>query len=78
MPMRRTKRGSLTHIEHMAYEVQWYEKHGQYPERIKLDDLGHRYVQSDYWWNRLNHYRQESIRSQLADYLAFKQTGIKA
>ena len=55
----------------MAYEVQWYEKNGKYPEdRIMVDDLGTRFVQWDRAWNRQNRYRRETIWKPMADYVA--------
>lgn len=75
--MRNRKRPGCTHIEVMAYEVAWYEKHGKYPDRIKTDELGHRYVQVDLWWNHHNHYRREFVRKELAEHVAFRVTGIK-
>jgi len=61
----------------MHYEVEWYEKHGKYPQRIRTDDLGHRYVEHDHSWNARNHYRRETIWEQLADHVQERVTGIK-
>lgn len=74
--MKRRKRPGCTYVEQQYYEVEWYRKHGKYPERIKVDSLGHEYVQIDLWWNQRNRYRMETIKDQLADYVAERVTGI--
>lgn len=73
----RRKKPGCTRIEQMHYEVEWYEKHGKYPERIKVDSLGHRYVEWDRGWNARNHFRRETIWKELANYVAKRVTGIK-
>ena len=75
---RRKHRKLCTVVEQMTYEVEWYREHGKYPDRIKLDSFGREYVEGDIAWNRQNHYRQETIRKPLADWVAFRVTGIKA
>ena len=72
------KRAGCTHLELITYEVEWYEKHGMYPDdRIKIDSHGHRYVEFDRRWNARNHYRHESIWRELAAHVQFRITGIK-
>ncbi len=75
--MTRRKKPGCTAVEQKAYEVEWYRKHGKYPDRIKTDSLGHEYVEWDKGWNQRNRYRQESVREQLADYVYFRCTGIR-
>jgi len=74
-----TKRfpSSLTYIERCAYEVQWYEKHGKYPDRIKQDYLRHKYVQSDFLWNRYQPSKTEHVNRAIADFMYERVTGIK-
>lgn len=75
--MARPKRAGCTHIEVMTYEVEWYEKHGKYPDdRIKIDDLGHRYVEWDRAWNQNNRYRREYVQKILADYVSARVAGM--
>ncbi len=75
--MSRRKLSSLSYIERCAYEVQWYEKHGQYPERIRKDYLGHRYVQSDHTWNHYHSNKIERVGHAIANFINEKATGIK-
>ena len=75
--MGRRKRPGCTYVEQIAYEVQWYREHGEYQDRIKKDYLGHEFVEHDWLWNRRNHFRQETIRDKLANYVAYRVTGIK-
>jgi hypothetical protein len=73
----RRRKPCCTRIEQMAYEVEWYEKHGKYPDRIKEDSLGHRFVEWDRGWNSRNQYRRETIWKQLADHVQFRITGVR-
>lgn len=66
----------MTVFEQHAYEVQWYRANGKYQDRVKLDHLGREYVEADYNWNLVNHFRQESIRHELAEYVARRLTGL--
>lgn len=75
--MRRRKRSGCTYFEQRAYEVQWYRVHGKYPDRVKQDHLGHDYVEHDNLWNRRNHFRKETIKDKLAEFVAERVTGIK-
>lgn len=74
------KRPGCTNTEQQAWEVEWYERHGKYPDRIKIDGTGflpgHRFVQIDRTWNKQNPIRKETIRDQLANYVGYKVTGI--
>lgn len=70
--------GSLTYIERCAYEVQWYEHNGKHPERIRKDFLGHKYVQSDFVWNRRHPHQSEHCSRAIANFINQKVTGIKA
>ena len=65
-----------TYFEQIAYEVQWYEEHGKYPERIKTDSLHRRYVEWDRGWNKRNPYRRETIAGKLRNYVQRQVTGI--
>lgn len=76
-PYKRKKAG-CTHVEQMTYEVQWYRKHGKHQDRVQLDDLGHEHVVCDFIWNKRNPYRRESVRDQLANFVAYRVTGISA
>lgn len=75
--MGRRKRIGCTYVEQIAYEVQWYRANGKYPDRIKNDDLGREYIEHDFSWNRRNRFRRETIRDKLANYVAYRVTGIK-
>lgn len=77
MASRKRKRPGCTYVEQIAYEVQWYEVHGKYPDRIQTDYLDRRIVVCDISWNRRNHYRRETVGPRLANYVAFKVTGIR-
>ncbi len=70
------KRPGCTNDEQQAWEVEWYERHGKYPDRIKVDGQGKRYVQIDRTWNKQNAIRKETIRDRLAGYVGFRVTGI--
>ena len=70
----------MKYLEQCKYEIEWYEKHGKYPERIKTGRIGtstYRFVQSDYIWNFHHPDEQEVIRLPMADYVAEQVTGIK-
>lgn len=69
--------GSLTYAERCELEVEWYEKHGNYKTRIKTDSLGVKYVEGDWQWHRAHPHAVERINQQLAEYVAWKKTGIK-
>lgn len=79
--------GSVSYREHCAYQVAWYEEHGKYPDRIKIEAKhtllvecvpSTRFVQGDYYWNEHNPTRTEYVYRQIADYIYEKLTGIKA
>lgn len=75
--MGRRKRPGCSYFEQCAYEVQWYRAHGKYQDRIKTNYLEREYVEHDRLWNRRNHFRQETIKDKLADFVAERVTGIK-
>ena len=76
--MAKQKRGDagMTVFEQHAYEVQWYRRNGKHQDRIKKDHLGREYVVHDFTWNKTNHFRQEAIRHELAEYVAQRFTGL--
>ena len=75
--MGRRSRPGCSYFEQCAYEVQWYREHGKHMDRIKKNHLEREYVEADIWWNRRNHFRQETIKDKLANYVAYRVTGIK-
>ena len=77
MTRRKPKNLSMTVFEQHAYEVQWYRENGKHQDRIKKDHLGREYVECDFTWNKVNHFRQESIRDVLANYVQVRLTGLK-
>lgn len=78
MARRKRKDAGLTPFEVNTYEVEWYRKHGKYPdERIQVGNDGQEYVVHDWTWNRANHYRRETIKPQLNEHVAFRHTGIR-
>jgi len=77
MAKRRRLDAGMTVFEQHAYEVQWYRANGKHQDRIRLDHLGREYVECDFTWNKTNHFRQESIRDQLANYVQERLTGLK-
>jgi hypothetical protein len=46
-------------------EVEWYDKHGQHPERIAKDGTGKSYVIGDRGWNRNNPHKREYIEHRM-------------
>ena len=49
-------------------ELDWYKKHGTYPERIKEDANGNKYVEGDFTWNAKheNRYKQEFCETEMS------------
>ena len=50
----------MTYRELCQREVEWYRRHGRYPERIRRDLSGTAYVIGDWSWNR-NHPNKSEV-----------------
>lgn len=51
---------------HCRAEVEWYRRHGKYPERIKPDSAGVLYVIGDLSWNMNRPDKLERIESAMS------------
>lgn len=48
-----------------AREVEWYRRHGRYPERVRVSGDGRYYVVGDWSWNRLRATKPEFVEPRM-------------